>query len=125
MNNNQQEGFEIPESAVNLVKTLNHYIRPIIGGILSLILILGSFFQIEPEELGVVTRFGKYVRTVNSGLNLKMPFAETVYTVPVERQQKLEFGFGLPIHVLLKRSTAKVVREKNRKCLLAISTLQM
>lgn len=93
MNNNQHEGFEIPESAVNLFNTLIHYIRPIIVGIIALIFVLGSFFQIEPEELGVITRFGKYVRTVNSGLNLKMPFAETVYKVPVERQQKLEFGF--------------------------------
>lgn len=50
-------------------------------------------FQVGTEEVGVITRFGKYVRTVNPGLNLKMPFAEDVYKVPVERQQKLEFGF--------------------------------
>lgn len=51
------------------------------------------FLQIEPEEVGVITRFGKYVRKVEPGLNLKMPFIEQVYKVPVERQQKLEFGF--------------------------------
>jgi len=50
-------------------------------------------FQVGTEEVGVITRFGKYVRTVNPGLNLKMPFAEDVFKVPVERQQKLEFGF--------------------------------
>jgi membrane protease subunit HflK len=43
--------------------------------------------------VGVITRFGKYSRQVESGLNLKIPFAEDVYKVPVERQQKLEFGF--------------------------------
>lgn len=58
-----------------------------------LIIALNSFFQIDPEEVGVVTRFGKYTRTVESGLNYKIPFTEDVYKVPVENQQKLEFGF--------------------------------
>ena len=52
-----------------------------------------AIFQISTEEVGVITRFGKYVRQVEPGLNLKIPFAEDVYKVPVERQQKLEFGF--------------------------------
>lgn len=62
-----------------------------------IIIVIGafsSFFTIETEELGVVLRFGKYVRTVNPGLNLKLPIGiETVFKVPVERQLKLEFGF--------------------------------
>ena len=41
----------------------------------------------------MITTFGKYSRTVDPGLNLKAPFIENVYKVPVERQQKLEFGF--------------------------------
>lgn len=61
--------------------------------LLGLIVLFSSFFQIEPEETGVITRFGKYVRNVEPGLNLKIPFIERVYKVPVERQQKLEFGF--------------------------------
>lgn len=52
-----------------------------------------SIFQISTEEVGVITRFGKYVRQVESGLNFKIPLVEDVYKVPVERQQKLEFGF--------------------------------
>lgn len=88
-----KEDIDISESLEKLGKTINQYIKPIIIGVLALIVALGSFFQIEPEELGVITRFGKYVRTVDPGLNLKVPFAETVYKVPVERQQKLEFGF--------------------------------
>ncbi|MBT3261370.1 FtsH protease activity modulator HflK [bacterium] len=52
------------------------------------------WFTIEPEEVGVILRFGKYVRTVNPGLNFRLPMGiETVYKVPVERQLKLEFGF--------------------------------
>ncbi len=58
-----------------------------------IIILFSSLFQIRPEEVGVITRFGKYIRTVESGLNIKIPFLERVYKVPVERQQKLEFGF--------------------------------
>jgi membrane protease subunit HflK len=57
------------------------------------IILWTSIFQVSTEEVGVITRFGKYVRQVEPGLNLKIPFAEDVYKVPVERQQKLEFGF--------------------------------
>lgn len=57
------------------------------------ILAWSSFFQIEPEEVGVITRFGKYVREVEPGLNFKVPVLERIYRVPVERQQKEEFGF--------------------------------
>jgi len=62
--------------------------------ILLLAFIFSLWFTVEPEEVGVVLRFGKYVRTVNPGLNFKMPLGvEKVYKVPVERQLKLEFGF--------------------------------
>ncbi|HDH04367.1 MAG TPA: FtsH protease activity modulator HflK [Nitrospirae bacterium] len=64
------------------------------GVIIVLSLFFSSWFTIEPEEVGVVVRLGKYVRTVNPGLNFKMPLGvEQVYKVPVERQLKLEFGF--------------------------------
>ncbi|MEC4686204.1 MAG: FtsH protease activity modulator HflK, partial [Nitrospirota bacterium] len=44
--------------------------------------------------VGVVLRFGKFVRTVDPGLNFKLPFGiEKVYKVPVQRQLKLELGF--------------------------------
>ncbi|WP_262921460.1 SPFH domain-containing protein [Maribellus maritimus] len=69
------------------------YRNIIIIAFFSILLVFNSFFQVEPEEVGVITRFGKYVRKVESGLNMKMPFIERVYKVPVERQQKLEFGF--------------------------------
>ncbi len=75
-----------------LIKILR-YRKLIIIGFISLLLVLSSFFQIEPEEVGVITRFGKYVKKVEPGLNMKIPFIEKVYKVAVERQQKLEFGF--------------------------------
>ncbi|MFT4733618.1 MAG: membrane protease subunit HflK [Algoriphagus sp.] len=67
--------------------------RLIVASLFLVTILWLSFFQIGTEEVGVITRFGKYVRQVEPGLNLKIPFAEDVYKVPVERQQKLEFGF--------------------------------
>ena len=93
MQNNQFDNFEIPPSVVNLVRAAGRNIKFVVIGLIGLIIIFGAFFQIKPEELGVVTRYGKYNRTVEPGLNFKIPIVETIYKVPVERQQKLEFGF--------------------------------
>lgn len=65
----------------------------IVPALLLIVALFSSFFQINTEEVGVITRFGKYIRTVEPGLHFKVPFAEKLYKVPVERQQKLEFGF--------------------------------
>ncbi len=70
--------------------------RPILIGltaILVLVVLLGSVYQIEPEEAGVVLRLGRFVRTTDPGLRFKFPFLEQVTKVPVERQLKQEFGF--------------------------------
>jgi membrane protease subunit HflK len=66
----------------------------IVIGILGLIFLFTTIFTIGPEEVGVVLRFGKFHRSMDPGLNFKLPFGiETVYKVPIERQLKLEFGF--------------------------------
>ena len=66
----------------------------VVAGILILILLVGSFYQIEPEEMGVILRFGKFVRTTGPGLHLKIPLGiEKLTKVPVQRQLKMEFGF--------------------------------
>lgn len=70
------------------------FIRWVIIGVAVLVAFITSLFTIGPEEAGVILTFGKYSRTVTSGLNLKLPFGiEAVYKVPVERQLKEEFGF--------------------------------
>lgn len=52
-----------------------------------------SYYQIEPEEVGLITRFGAYQGTAQPGPHLKLPFFDTVFRVPVKRQLKAEFGF--------------------------------
>ncbi len=56
-----------------------------------------TFYQIRPEEVGVITRFGRYVRKEESGLHAKFPIIERLYKVAVEKQQKEEFGFRTTI----------------------------
>jgi len=69
------------------------YYKYIISAIVLVVLLLMTFFQIRPEEAGVITRFGRYIRTEESGLHLKLPILEKLYKVAVERQHKEEFGF--------------------------------
>jgi modulator of FtsH protease HflK len=59
-----------------------------------LLLLITGYYQVEPDEVGVVQRFGRYVRTTDPGPHLKIPFGiERVTKVPVQRQLKMEFGF--------------------------------
>ncbi len=77
----------------DLGRVLRKYLRPILIGLIAVILLFGTFFQVGAEEVGVITRFGQYVRNVEPGLNVKIPFVEKVVKVPVERQLKQEFGY--------------------------------
>jgi len=69
-------------------------IIPIVIVVVLLIALQTTFYTIEPEEVGVVLRFGKVARIAEPGLHLRLPFRiENVYKVPVQRQLKEEFGF--------------------------------
>jgi len=69
-----------------------------IGGIvvliLAVVLLWSSWFTVQPEETGVVQRFGEVVRTEGPGLHFKIPYGvETVRLIPTARVLKEEFGF--------------------------------
>lgn len=89
----KERDFTSQFDQLTILIKIRENLRLILIAILVVILLWGTIFQIGTEEVGVITRVGKYTRTVDPGLNLKMPFIETVHKVPVERQQKLEFGF--------------------------------
>ena len=69
-------------------------------GILMLAIVLAgwtSFYTVPAESEGVVLRFGRFIKTVPSGLHFKVPMGiDQVAIVPVKRQLKQEFGFGSP-----------------------------
>ena len=69
-------------------------VRAALIGVLALLLAFTSYYQVQPDELGVVQRFGAYQREAEPGLHFKIPLGiETVTWVPVQRQLKQEFGF--------------------------------
>ena len=67
-------------------------VRGIIG-IIVIVVLVATFYSIGPEQVGVVKRWGRYVRTTEPGLHAKLPFAETVTKVRVKYIFKQEFGF--------------------------------
>ena len=46
--------------------------------IIAISLILGSFFTVNTAQVAVITRFGKFLRVADAGLNWKMPYFDTV-----------------------------------------------
>ena len=56
---------------------------------------MGSgFYIIQPEEQGVVLRFGEYSQTSEPGLNYHFPYpVETVRKIPVLTVRRVEIGF--------------------------------
>ncbi|PIV82080.1 FtsH protease activity modulator HflK [bacterium CG17_big_fil_post_rev_8_21_14_2_50_64_8] len=83
---------QMPE--IKLPQVNGKMVRLGIGVLLALILVFTSFYTIDPEETGLVLRFGQYVRATPPGLHFKLPFGvERVLKVPIQRQLKEEFGF--------------------------------
>ena len=64
-----------------------------IVGIILIVILVATFYSIGPEQVGVIRRWGKYVRTTEPGLHAKLPFVESVTKVRVKYIFKEEFGF--------------------------------
>jgi membrane protease subunit HflK len=63
-------------------------------GLFVIIFLVSAMYTVDPEEVGIVLRLGKYVRSTGPGLHIKMPFRlERAIKVPIQRQLKEEFGF--------------------------------
>lgn len=53
-----------------------------------------GFYRVQPDEEGVVLRFGKWVRTTQPGLNYHLPAPiETALTPKVTRVNRVDIGF--------------------------------
>jgi len=76
-------------------KKLTKWALPII----LILFLMGSakslYFMIEPSEVGIIQRFGRHVRTANSGLGFKLPWGiETLKRVQTTVAFREEFGFS-------------------------------
>ncbi len=70
-------------------------IAAIASVVLLIILLMSTWFTVQPEETGIVQRFGAVNRTVGPGLHFKLPDGlESVRRVPTARVLKEEFGFS-------------------------------
>jgi membrane protease subunit HflK len=59
-----------------------------------IIFIASGLYSVDADEVGIIQRFGKYVRQTTPGLHLKIPFGvETVKKVKIQKVFKEEFGF--------------------------------
>jgi modulator of FtsH protease HflK len=72
--------------------------RKLLLGVIGCVVAIGalsSFYVVPTDSTAVVQRFGRYLSTTAPGLRFKLPFGiDTASIVPIQRQLKLEFGFG-------------------------------
>lgn len=71
--------------------------RKIIIGLIILaavIFVATGLYTVNPEEVGIIQRFGKYLSTTQPGLHFKVPFGVDKLTkVKIKHVYKEEFGF--------------------------------
>lgn len=86
-----------PPQMDDIIKKFKNFRLP--GGPIIVIIIIlavlasSSFYTVNIDEVGMVQRFGKYVRTTQPGLNFKLPVGiEKVTKVRVRHVFKEEFG---------------------------------
>jgi membrane protease subunit HflK len=87
---------EVLKKAGDFSKGIKHKL-PVLAVIIVIIVVIvlafGSFYVVDPEEVGVVKRFGKAVRTTQPGPHLKIPIIEKVLKPQVTKVHRLEIGF--------------------------------
>jgi modulator of FtsH protease HflK len=72
-----------------------------------------GLFRVQPDELGVVLRFGKHVRTVGSGLNYHLPYPiESVLTPKVTTNNPIHIGMRL-VDDMRRGTTTRDVPEES------------
>ena len=72
-----------------------------------------GFSRVEPDELGVVLRFGKYVRDVQPGLNYHLPYpVESALTPKALRVNKIDVGMRL-VEDIRRGTTMRDVPEES------------
>lgn len=108
----QDDGDQTPPDIEALLRKSQDKVRRIIGGgkggnggikswgawgvlaVVAVLWALTGFYQVQPQEQGVVLRFGKYVYTTAPGLHYHLPYpVETVLTPNVSRENRIEIGF--------------------------------
>lgn len=93
--------FKIPDTPEELFRqgkkqmtSVNKWLPSFVFLFIIISSVLSSFYSVGPDEVGVIRRFGKYVKTTEPGLRWKLPLnIEKLNKVKVKRIHKEEFGF--------------------------------
>jgi membrane protease subunit HflK len=86
--------FEEVTATNKIPKITVKKIYSILIGLAVIGFIFTGLYTVNPEEVGVIQRFGKYINTTQPGLHFKIPFGIDVLTkVKVKQVYKEEFGF--------------------------------
>ena len=98
-------GGQLPPELERILATLRAFARRFLGGgsaglvlvgavALGVIWLATGIYRVEPDEQGLVLRFGAYVGSTPPGLNYHLPWPiETVQILPVTRINRWEIGF--------------------------------
>ena len=74
--------------------------------------LISGFYQVKPEEQGVVLRFGKFTYTTMPGLHYHLPYPiEEVITPNVTNDNRIEIGFREYRSNRDNKSTRDVIEE--------------
>src|SRR5476651_2604614 len=67
----------------------------LIGGLILLAWISSGIYKVQPDEQGIVLRFGRWQQTAESGLHYHLPFpVETVLLPKITQVNQLQLGSG-------------------------------
>ena len=81
-----------PKIAQNVVDGGNFNFGWIIA-VLILVWLATGIYQVQPNEQGVVLRFGKYTETTDAGLHYHLPYPiEEVYKVSMTQERSINLG---------------------------------
>jgi membrane protease subunit HflK len=93
---------EIPSRAAEIGQWLNYFIHllglrgkgmALILGLLTIAWVGAGIYKVQPDEQGVVLRFGKWVETSSSGLHYHLPYPfETVLLPKITQVNQLQLG---------------------------------
>lgn len=86
----------------------------LIAGVAALIWVGTGIFIVQEGEQSVITRFGKYNRTVGAGFNMRMPYPiERQETVPVTRIRSVDVGRDNIVPATGLRESAMLTADEN------------
>jgi membrane protease subunit HflK len=85
----------------------------VVGAALLVLWMLSGFYRVQPDQQGVVLRFGQWVTTTQPGLNWHLPYPiESVDTPAVEAINSIDVGFR-PVGGTTRGSSRRDVEEES------------